>query len=143
MFAGSVVLAAAIAITPDFYEPDPQLEKYELMIENALQSGEEGEEDDGTPSFRWRMLGWVEFFACATVTPSAEYRDSRSDWTPVIGNTAANFGTWAGAIGQGSNMASEWMRGRNTNAAWAMRASAVAACVTTLVYNFNRGFFHQ
>lgn len=144
MLAASV-MAAAIAVTANFYEPDPQLEKYQLMIEKATQTEADGGEDDedGMPSFKWRMLGWAEFFFCAAVAPSAEYRKSRSDWSPAIDNTAASFLTWGGAVGQGANMASEYLRSRQNNMAWALRASAVAACSTATVYNFNRGFFHQ
>jgi hypothetical protein len=131
-----LMLAATIAVTANFYEPDPSLEGFSLAVQ------EETEEPDEA-SLTWRLLGWGEYLACGSVPISVAYRKDRSSWDPTLDNAALNAGAWIGTA-QGMNMISEFMRVRGaTKSAWMLRVGTIASCAFSAGMNFNRGFFRE
>lgn len=135
-----LLLAATIAVTANFYEPDESLEVYTLETVSVVQ---DAPDEVGPPSLWWRAIGWAEYIACGAVPISTEYRKDRSTWEGTINNPALNSAAWLGSA-QGLNMTSELMRKKDAGkSAWAMRVGTLTACAWTAGYNFRQGFFHE
>lgn len=135
-----LMLAATIAVTANFYDPDPRLTGFSLK---PVIQEDEPEPEPELPSLYWRLLGWGQYIACGAVSPSVEYRQDRSNWDAPIDNPALRSAAWVGAA-QGVNMVSDMMRKEDAGtSAWMLRAGTLTACVWTAAWNFNRGFFHR
>ena len=135
-----LMLAATIAVTANFYDPDPRLSAFSLKP--VIQEDEPNPEPQ-LPSLYWRLMGWGQYIACGAVSPSVEYRQDRSNWDAPIDNPALRSAAWIGAA-QGVNMVSDMMRKEDAGtSAWMLRAGTLTACVWSAAWNFNRGFFHR
>lgn len=137
-----LLLAAAVMVNVNFYEPDPSLEKFSLAREVPNQEALEEENRGSPPSFLWRLSGYLDYGMAGLYTGATFYREDRTfgGWEPDISNdylrVAAN-----GAVVEGINLGSEalYSRGKRKQA-WFLRMGSIILYGIAAGVNFDKGW---